>query len=59
MHVAVNGAQVVLTGNVATSSRHDEVLELARRTLDGHDVVDSITVLRMPEPDGDGREAIG
>ena len=58
VHVTVSGERVVLTGNVATPQRHDEVLALARRIAAGHDVVDSITVLRTPEPDGAGQEAI-
>ena len=58
VHVAVTGTRLVLTGNVATPARHDEVLALARTTADGHEVVDSITVLRTPEPSADGQEAI-
>ena len=59
VHVTVDGSRVVLSGNVATSARHDEVLALARRSAEGHEVVDSITVLRTPEPDPERREAIG
>lgn len=58
VHVTVTGTRLVLTGNVATAGRHDEVLALARATAEGHDVVDSITVLRTPEPSADGQEAI-
>jgi hypothetical protein len=58
VHVAVSGARLVLTGNVATAGRRDEVLALARDAAEGHEVVDSITVLRTPEPDADGQEAI-
>jgi len=58
VHVAMSGERIVLTGNVATASRRDEAVECARATADGLDVVDSITVLRTPEPDADGQEAI-
>ena len=60
VHVALAGDRLVLSGNVATRARHDEVLDLARRNAEGHDVVDSITVLRTPEPapGADGQEPI-
>ena len=58
VHVTITDGQVVLRGNVATVQRHHEVLEVARRTAEGHDVVDGITVLRTPEPDTGGQEAI-
>ena len=58
VHVTISGDRVVLSGNVATDQRHDEVVALARRTADGHDVVDNVAVLRTPEPDAGGQEAI-
>jgi Flp pilus assembly secretin CpaC len=58
VHVAIADERVVLTGNVATDERHAEVLELAHRTAEGHEVVDGITVLHVPEPSADGQEAI-
>jgi Flp pilus assembly secretin CpaC len=58
VHVTISGDRVVLSGNVATDQRHREVIALARRTADGHEIVDGVTVLRTPEPDAAGQEAI-
>ena len=58
VHVTVAGSRLVLTGNVATAARHAEVVTLVQAEAEGFELSDEVNVLRLPEPDLDGREAI-
>jgi len=58
VHVAMDGDALVLTGNVATAERHAEVVTLVATEAGDVTVTDRVNVVRAPEPDGHGQEAI-
>jgi len=58
VQVTIDGARLVVTGNVAVDERRHAVLEVVREHADGLDVVDRVQVLAPAEPLADGQEAI-